>query len=386
MIQGSTAAEEREDIRAKFTAPPDKQPVRVLVATDSAGEGIDLQDYCHRLVNFDIPFNPSRLEQRIGRVDRYGQKLTPEIYQLSPAGNDSAYARDLKFLLGKVRQKLDTVAADLGSANEVIDADIQDHFTPGGTGRKVRLSARDDGNVIINRALAGGLELNRNLTELSRTYGERKAEMHLTPANARRVVDTALELTGQPPLRVVEGDDPAEVFEIPALGPAWQSALRGLETRLNPGVLRHVTFDDEVAKGRNDLVHIHLGHALLQRSARILRSALFNVDSPVHRVTAVMAGGLAAVVRRRGVPAGPGRARRPAAARGSLPHRHPDPRPGHVRGEGRGGPRQGARRAGPGPGRPRGPPRARRPVERRRRATAPPPADRHGAEGQGPPG
>jgi superfamily II DNA or RNA helicase len=292
VIQGSTDAEEREDIRAKFTAPPDKQPVRVLVATDSAGEGIDLQDYCHRLVNFDIPFNPSRLEQRIGRVDRYGQKLTPEIYQLSPAGNDSAYARDMKFLLGKVRQKLDTVAADLGSANEVIDADIQDHFTPGGTGRKVRLSARDDGNVIINRALAGSLELNRNLTELSRTYGDRKAEMHLTPANARRVMDTALELTGQPPLRVVEGDDPAEVFEIPALGPAWQSALRGLETRLNPGVLRHVTFDDEVAKGRNDLVHIHLGHALLQRSARILRSALFNVDSPVHRVTAVVAGDL----------------------------------------------------------------------------------------------
>jgi len=295
VIQGSTPAEDREDIRAAFTAPPDKQPVRVLVATDSAGEGIDLQDRCHRLVNFDIPFNPSRLEQRIGRIDRYGQKLAPEIYQLSPAGNNSAYARDLKFLLDKVRQRIGTVAADLGSANEVIDVDIRDHFTPGGTGRKVRLSTRDDGNVIVNRALAGSVELNRALTELSRTYGERKTEMHLTPANALRVVDTALELTGQPPLRAAEGDDPAEVFEVPALGLAWQSALRGLETRLNPGVLRPVTFDDQVARdrddaeeGREDVVYIHLGHALLQRSARILRSALFNVDSPVHRVTAVV--------------------------------------------------------------------------------------------------
>ena len=44
VIQGSTPPEEREDIRAKFTAPPDKHNVRVLVATDSAGEGIDLQD------------------------------------------------------------------------------------------------------------------------------------------------------------------------------------------------------------------------------------------------------------------------------------------------------------------------------------------------------
>jgi superfamily II DNA or RNA helicase len=295
VIQGSTPAEDREDIRAKFTAPPDKQPVRVLVATDSAGEGIDLQDHCHRLVNFDIPFNPSRLEQRIGRIDRYGQKFTPEIYQLSPAGNGSVYARDLKFLLEKVRQKIGTIAADLGSANEVIDVEIQDHFTPGGTGRKVRLSARDDGNVIINRALAGGMELNRALSELSRTYGERKAEMHLTPANALRVVDAALELTGQPPLHAVEGHDPAEVFEVPALDSAWQPALRGLETRLNPGVLRPVTFDEQVARtrddveeSRDDLVYIHLGHALLQRSARILRSALFNVDSPVHRVTAVV--------------------------------------------------------------------------------------------------
>ena len=294
-IQGSTPAEEREDIRAKFTAPPDKQPVRVLVATDSAGEGIDLQAHCHRLVNFDIPFNPSRLEQRIGRVDRYGQKLTPEIYQLSPAATGSAYARDMRFLLNKVRHKIDTVAADLGSANEVLDVEIQDHFTPGGTGRRVKLSARDDGNVIINRALAGGVELNRSLTELSRTYGDRKAEMHLTPANALRVVDTALELTGQPPLRAVEDEHPAEVFEVPALGPAWQPALRGLETRLNPGVLRPITFDEQVATSTDDaedssddLVYIHLGHALLQRSARILRSALFNVDSPVHRVTAVV--------------------------------------------------------------------------------------------------
>ncbi len=292
VIQGSTPAEEREDIRAEFTAPPDKQQVRVLVATDSAGEGIDLQAHCHRLVNFDIPFNPSRLEQRIGRIDRYGQQHTPEIYQLVPAERESALARDTVFLLDKVREKIGHVAADLGSVNEVIDADIQDHFTPGGTGRKVKLAARDDGSVIINRVLAGGQELNRTLTELSRTYRDRKAEMHLTASNAQRVVDTALELTGQPPLKPVEGDDPAEVFEVPALGSAWQSALRGLEARLNPGVLRPVTFDDEVAEGRDDIVYIHLGHALLQRSARILREALFNVDSPVHRVTAVVAEGL----------------------------------------------------------------------------------------------
>ncbi len=61
-------------------------------ATDAAGEGIDLQTHCHRLINIDVPFNPSRLEQRIGRIDRYGQRFDPEIYYLTPSGSTSTYA------------------------------------------------------------------------------------------------------------------------------------------------------------------------------------------------------------------------------------------------------------------------------------------------------
>ena len=53
---------------------PDRDPVRILLATDAASEGIDLQRHCHRVIHYDIPFNPNRLEQRIGRVDRHGQR------------------------------------------------------------------------------------------------------------------------------------------------------------------------------------------------------------------------------------------------------------------------------------------------------------------------
>jgi len=288
-IQGSTPTDERELIRAQFTEDPAKHPVRVLVATDSAGEGIDLQHHCHRLVNFDIPFNPSRLEQRIGRIDRYGQHYAPEIYQFVADSTGTKYAQDLNFLVEHIARKIGTVAADLGSVNQVIDIDVQNHFNPAATARRAKPSAPDDGNAVITRALAGGIELNRRLTELSRTYDERKVEMHLTPANARRVVDAALALTAQPPL-VDIGDDhtDAQVFSVPGLGSAWQSALRGLDTRLEPGKPRPITFDDKAARDRNDLVHIHLGHALMQRSARVLRSALFSVDSPVSRVTAVV--------------------------------------------------------------------------------------------------
>lgn len=59
--------------------------------------------------------------------------------------------------------------------------------------------------------------------------------------------------------------------------------------QLEPGVPRPITFDDDAARGRSDLVHIHLGHALMQRCARVLRSALFSVDAPVNRATAVVA-------------------------------------------------------------------------------------------------
>ncbi|MGW2087526.1 DISARM system SNF2-like helicase DrmD [Streptomyces sp. NPDC001880] len=292
VIQGSTPTEEREKIRARFTESPDKHPVRVLLATDSAGEGIDLQTHCHRLVNFDIPFNPSRLEQRIGRIDRYGQTKHPEIFHFVPVSSSTTYDADMKFM-GIIATKVGQATEDLGKVNQVIDAEVQEHFAPTRTVRKARLTAPDDGNEVITRVLASGMELNRRLTKLSETYHESKAAMHLTPVNARRVVDTALTLTSQPPL-VEIGDDrtEAQVFEIPNLDRSWQPALRGLDTRLEPGVPRPITFDDQAAQHRTDLVHIHLGHALMQRATRTLRSALFSTDSPVHRVTAVIAPGL----------------------------------------------------------------------------------------------
>lgn len=291
-IQGSTDAETRELTRARFTADPTEDPVRVLVATDSAGEGIDLQDHCHRLVNFDVPFNPSRLEQRIGRIDRYGQKHTPEIYHFAPVSKATTYDADMDFMR-RIAEKIGQVAQDLGSVNQVIDAEVQEHFSPTGNKPRAKKTVLTDHAAIINRTLAGGAELNRQLTELSRTYEERKERMHLTPSNARRVVDTALSLAHQPPL-VEVGDDrsDAQVFEVPKLAPSWHSALRGLDTRLKPGEPRPITFDDKAAEGRADIVHVHLGHGLLQKASRMLRSALFSSHSDIHRVTAVVVDGL----------------------------------------------------------------------------------------------
>lgn len=297
VIQGSTDPEERELIRQRFSANPADEPVRVLVATDSAGEGIDLQAHCHRLVNFDIPFNPARLEQRIGRIDRYGQTQTPEVFHFVPDQTSATYGADMDFM-ARIAKKVGKVAADLGSVNQVIDLEIQQHFSP----NKARSTVVDDrAATIINKTLAGGMELNRQLDELSRSFDKKLVELHLTPAATERVVSTALEVSRQPALKLI-GDDrtDARVFEVPALSARWQKSLEGLATKLNPEHLRPVTFDPAAlldpddGTTRTDLVAIHLGHPLLQRSARLLRNGLMTDGSDISRVTAVVVDGLEA--------------------------------------------------------------------------------------------
>ncbi|WP_328284287.1 DISARM system SNF2-like helicase DrmD [Brevibacterium sp. UCMA 11752] len=306
IIQGSTDKEERERIRARFTTDPSKEPIRVLLATDSAGEGIDLQDYCHRLVNFDIPFNPARLEQRIGRIDRYGQQHTPEIFQLSQRGQRSPkregiYGADLNFL-ERIGEKVATTAADLGSVNLVIDSEIQNHF--GRATVEARLPVDDDTSVIINKALAGGRDVNSSLTALAETFETRQELLHLTPRNAERVLQTALRLSAQPPLErndEVLSDLPEDApvgdggaFTVPDLGEDWSDATRPLTTLLDPETRRPITFDAVTARAVPDdeLVHVHLGHPLLQKAGRTLRSALYDPRHELRRVTAVSLDGV----------------------------------------------------------------------------------------------
>lgn len=292
VIQGSTDAEERERIRAQFTTSPAEEPIRVLVATDSAGEGIDLQAYCHRLVNFDIPFNPSRLEQRIGRIDRYGQTQVPEIYQFVPDRKASTFSADMDFMR-RIAEKVAQVASDLGSVNLVIDADIQNHF--GSVKVSTRASVVDEGAAIINRTLAGGAEVNRQLTKLASTFQTQQERLHLSPKNAERVLATALELSNQPPLVEIGSDRvDAKVFEVPPLGKEWEQAAESLHTLLRPDVRRPITFDGDAAREVPDgeLVHVHLGHPLLQKAARTLRASLFDTRHDLHRVTAVALPGV----------------------------------------------------------------------------------------------
>jgi len=69
-LNGSMDMEERKQVQEAFA-----KDARILISTDAGGEGLNLQ-FCHVVINYDIPWNPMRLEQRIGRVDRIGQTHT----------------------------------------------------------------------------------------------------------------------------------------------------------------------------------------------------------------------------------------------------------------------------------------------------------------------
>ncbi|GAB9153336.1 helicase-related protein [Bradyrhizobium diazoefficiens] len=77
-IHGGTHRDERRRVQALFRSDPD---VRVLVATDAAGEGVNLQN-ANLMVNYDLPWNPNRLEQRFGRIHRIGQTEVCHLWNL----------------------------------------------------------------------------------------------------------------------------------------------------------------------------------------------------------------------------------------------------------------------------------------------------------------
>jgi len=107
---GSTSATERETLRRRFLEAPD---VRIFLGTDAASEGINLQKGCNHLVHMEIPWNPNRYEQRNGRIDRYGQRVAPQVFLL-------VAMRSLEDRVARVvLEKLETIGRQLGSVSNV---------------------------------------------------------------------------------------------------------------------------------------------------------------------------------------------------------------------------------------------------------------------------
>ncbi len=106
-IHGGMHYTERQEQIERFRKPTSERGARFMICTDAAAEGVNLQ-FCWIMINYDVPWNPARLEQRMGRIHRYGQKHDPVIILnlVAPATREGRVLKTLLDKLEKIRKQL----------------------------------------------------------------------------------------------------------------------------------------------------------------------------------------------------------------------------------------------------------------------------------------
>lgn len=286
VLHGGLLPEEREVVKAAFQASPKDAPVRILLATDAASEGIDLQNHCNYMIHVEIPWNPIVLEQRNGRIDRHGQ-TADEVFIWHPVSSsykdDIASAKrpgdivgDSDYLM-RTALKINSIREDLGSAGMVLSRQIEDAMLGKSFGLDTR--AIDERRKRTARILGADKEQGNRIARLHEALLASRQAFHLSPTNVANAVKVALELAGKPPLQPkdVPGLPAGTAFAMPPLSGAWSQALTGL-AHPHTHRIRPITFNHEVMAGRDDLVLAHLNHKLVQMSLRLLREEIWSLD------------------------------------------------------------------------------------------------------------
>lgn len=289
VMHGSFLPEEREAVKAAFQTTPEVSPVRILLATDAASEGIDLQNYCNYMIHVEIPWNPNVMEQRNGRIDRHGQK-EDTVFIWHPVGKGfektdttcrpGDIKGDCEYLM-RAALKINAIREDLGSVGPVIARQIEEAML--GHGSMLDTSAAEEKRNRASKYLAAEKRMQERVRRLHENLMEAENDFHLAPANIANAVQVALDIAGKPPLRPVDrpGLPSNTAFDIPALTGSWGSALNGLN-HPHTGKKRAITFDHSLMKGREDLVLAHLNHRLVQMSLRLLREEIWSLEDVKH--------------------------------------------------------------------------------------------------------
>lgn len=115
LMHGGLTDEEQQAIVESFKQA--SSPIRVLVTGDVASEGVNLHTQCHELIHFDVPWSLIRIEQRNGRIDRYGQRHAPQITTLLLDPDTDRFSGDIKVLSRLIEKEHEAHAAlgDVGS-------------------------------------------------------------------------------------------------------------------------------------------------------------------------------------------------------------------------------------------------------------------------------
>ncbi len=299
VITGLTSGARRQEIQRRFNTDPAEDPLRILLATDAAREGLNFQAHCTDLFHFDLPWNPGRIEQRNGRIDR----------KLQPAGVVRCHyfvlpQRVEDRVLEVLVKKTETIKRELGSLSQVIDDEIEDRLRAGIRHHDADALAseieRADLDEQRKRAVTEELEAARDRQAELRGQIERCQELlgrsrrwvSFDEGAFRQALSCSLELLGAEPLRRAPAPPGTRrrAWRLPALDrrlaadPSWTSTLDSLRTprpsaqRLTDwrreAPIRPVVFEDEGIL-TEETVHLHLEQRLAQRLLSRFRSQGF---------------------------------------------------------------------------------------------------------------
>ncbi|MBZ9696472.1 DISARM system SNF2-like helicase DrmD [Mesorhizobium sp. CO1-1-9] len=289
---GITGQDRREQVKFAFNADPAKESLRILLCTDAAREGINLQTRCHDLVHFDLPWNPSRLEQRNGRIDRKLQPadtVTCRYFVYAQRAEDQ--------VLAALVRKTETIRSQLGSAGQVLGERIHKRLSSTGITRQsaaamAREIEAEDGDAFVRRARRDMADekdkrlarLSRELGVLDRDLTEARERVGIEPDELQSVIRTALSRDGVPLTPAADLgvggafrlDPTLPVF---AKDSSWSDLFDELREGRPPKrkqlaewrakkPVRAITFEAPVLPDGRDadgVVHVHLEHRLVRR-------------------------------------------------------------------------------------------------------------------------
>lgn len=295
-FHGGMSDEGREEVQRAFNSPPDQHPVRILLCTDAAREGVNLQGHCADLFHFDVPWNPARMEQRNGRIDRTLQPA-PEVrchYFFYPQRPEDAVLRTLV-------TKVDHIQRELGSLSSVIldriGAALEDGIDAGTTERlaaaeQIDLFARDGTDTLD--AVRVNHEVKAEVDEVGKILSASERVMEFRRELLRDAINVGLELAGAGPLAPAPPTLGVDTFSLPEMPDGWTKTVDTLrrpqrrneptwEWRKDPP--QPVVFQPP-PRMNSQVVQLHLEHPFVQRILERFRAQGFSAHD-LSRVTIV---------------------------------------------------------------------------------------------------
>ena len=236
----------RNRVRQAFNDP--HSGVRILIATDAASEGLNLHRRARYLLHYDCPWNPSRLEQRNGRLDRYGQARDVTVHHF--LSDDDP---DLQFLDIVIR-KADEIREDLGSVNELFDVAAHNRLIQGEDLARVEFELQHGLEREVDRLRDEGIPGLLGHAELRQVRGGRKHDAAAPPlgAPAPPPAPGAMPRSGEPephadapplgapaPSPASSAKSRSDEPEPHAVDPAKRLAALAAEIDFDPAALRH---------------------------------------------------------------------------------------------------------------------------------------------------